>query len=87
MPCQLCKAEQRTPWFGYNDVCWVAMCSQCNVPMVVLWDHRTVVSSAEADRMIESLSLAARKFFRGPWYIDSKMRAIPTHAHMHARPL
>jgi hypothetical protein len=87
MGCQLCDAEQITPWFDFNDVCWVAICAQCDVPMVVLWRHTASPTRQELEVMRMSLEEAAIDFYgTHPWYIEAAMRSIPDHAHMHARP-
>ena len=33
--CELCEAARFTPWHHEDDVCWVADCEVCDVPMVV----------------------------------------------------
>ena len=39
--CDLCEAARITPWFHEDDVCWIAECEICAVPMVV-WRHHGV---------------------------------------------
>lgn len=84
--CNLCQAEQVTPWFGHNRTCWVALCSTCDVPMVVLWRHSTTPTRAELQVMQAALEEAAIAYFGSRrWYIDVSMNSIPDHFHMHAR--
>ena len=37
--CQLCAAEQVTPWLHEDDDCWVAECLVCRTPMIVWRSH------------------------------------------------
>jgi len=37
--CELCQAARLTEWFYEDDVCWIAECEQCYVPMVVWKQH------------------------------------------------
>ena len=36
MSCELCRAARITPWYHEDEICWVAECEICAVPMVVL---------------------------------------------------
>ena len=33
--CDLCEAARITHWFHEDDVCWIAECEICDMPMVV----------------------------------------------------
>jgi hypothetical protein len=33
--CDLCRAVRMTSWYHEDDVCWIAECDVCDVPMVV----------------------------------------------------
>ena len=37
--CDLCRAARITPWYHEDDICWVAECEVCDVPMVVWRFH------------------------------------------------
>ena len=37
--CDLCEAARITPWFHEDDICWIAECEICAVPMVVWRGH------------------------------------------------
>ena len=37
--CELCEAARVTEWYHEDDVCWVAECEACFVPMVVWKRH------------------------------------------------
>ena len=39
--CELCGAARMTTWYFEDDVCWVADCEICEVPMVVWREHGT----------------------------------------------
>lgn len=86
--CQLCEAEEITPWLYEDGICWVTLCVECKVPMVVLWRHTSCPTRRERAAMMESLRGPADAFFgEGEWYFDGEMRTLPLHAHMHARPI
>ena len=38
--CDLCEAARITPWFHEDDLCWIAECEICAVPMVVWKEPR-----------------------------------------------
>ena len=37
--CDLCRAARITPWHHEDDICWIAECDICDVPMVVWRFH------------------------------------------------
>src|SRR5690606_4392768 len=37
--CELCAADRMTTWWFDDDLCWVAECDACGVPMVVWKVH------------------------------------------------
>src|SRR6266481_4931057 len=37
--CDLCRAARITPWYHEDDICWIAECEICAVPMVVWRSH------------------------------------------------
>ena len=85
--CELCEAKRITPWSYEDEVCFVAECESCGVPMVVLREHRVEVSEAELDHMIGRLEQAGRDFFgERRFFVDKVRRQIPDHFHAHARP-
>ena len=84
--CELCEAARFTPWFHEDDVCWVAECEVCCIPMVVWNRHGTEPPEAEVDHMIRELTRVGDEVFGGEEFaIDRVMRQIPTHFHAHAR--
>jgi hypothetical protein len=56
--------------------------------MAVLGDHRVAPTDEERAFMVDVLSAIARaKYGADRFVIDSTMRQIPDHCHIHARPI
>ncbi len=84
--CELCEAARLTRWYHEDEVCWVADCEVCDVPMVVWRHHGTAPAEAEERHMLDRLGQAAdARFGQGAWRYDRVMRQIPDHFHAHAR--
>ena len=84
--CDLCEAARITPWFHEDDLCWIAECEICSVPMVV-WKQHDPTPSAEVKAMLhERLAVVVATHFDFEHYVDDNMRNIPDHYHAHARP-
>ena len=83
--CDLCRAERLTAWHHEDDVCWVADCEICDVPMVMWKHHGTEPSADELAHMTAALETAARARF-ADFTVDGVRRNIPDHWHAHARP-
>jgi hypothetical protein len=83
--CELCRAARITPWFHEDDICWIAECDICEVPMVVWRSHGTDPPPAERAHMRQKLEEVAGAQL-GQYWIDDHMRNIPDHYHAHARP-
>jgi hypothetical protein len=84
--CELCEAAQITPWFYDDDVCWIAECEQCSVPMVV-WRHHDPSPPEDVRAvLVERLAAVVEEHYGYDFYLDDDMRTIPTHYHAHARP-
>jgi hypothetical protein len=83
--CMLCQAKKITQWFHEDDVCWIAECDICAVPMVV-WRFHGVRPPEEhlAHMRARIAEVATREV--GEYFIDDHMRNIPDHYHAHARP-
>ena len=83
--CDLCRAARITPWYHEDDICWVAECDVCDVPMVVWRFHGTEPPAEHLTHMHERLrEIATRQL--GEIYVDDHMRNIPDHYHAHGRP-
>ncbi|HEU5323110.1 MAG TPA: hypothetical protein VFX28_20055, partial [Methylomirabilota bacterium] len=82
--CQLCRAAHLTPWYHEDDVCWIAECEICAVPMVVWRRHGTQPPAADLRHMHARLrEVGAAQL--GDFWLDAHMRNIPDHWHAHAR--
>ena len=83
--CDLCRAAKITPWFHEDDICWIAECEICEVPMVVWRSHGTEPPDEHRQHMMARLrDVAAERI--GEFWVDDHMRNIPDHFHAHARP-
>lgn len=85
--CDLCEAARITPWHAEDEVCWVADCAVCRVPMVV-WRTHSPDPDVQARAHMRELvgAVADARFGAGAWVFDDHMRLIPDHFHAHARP-
>lgn len=84
--CELCAADRITEWFHEDELCWVAECEMCAVPMVVWKCHATDPSDELRATLHDRLRIAVGRFYDFEPWIDDNMRSIPTHYHAHARP-
>ena len=86
--CELCEAVPFTRQYSSDDICWVAECESCSVPMVVWRPHGTEPDETTLAHMLAALGRAATECFGadGRWFLDRHMRQIPDHFHAHARP-
>lgn len=83
--CELCDAVPYTERFHDDDLCWIAECESCSVPMVVWRTHRPD-PPAEIRRLLhERLRSVVDEVFDDEVWIDEVMRTIPGHYHAHAR--
>ncbi len=83
--CDLCRALRLTPWYHEDEVCWIAECEICEVPMVVWRWHGTTPPEEHVAHMRARLAEVAAAQI-GEFYVDGHMRNIPDHYHAHARP-
>jgi hypothetical protein len=84
--CELCEAARLTAWHYEDDVCWVADCEICDVPMVVWRHHGAEPPETDVDFMLAQLkAVADARFGDEGWSYDRVMRQIPGHFHAHAR--
>ena len=54
--CDLCEAARITPWYHEDDICWIAECEICAVPMVVWRGHGTEPPAGELEHMHTQLA-------------------------------
>jgi hypothetical protein len=83
--CDLCEAARITPWYFEDDICWIAECEFCDVPMVVWKVHETVPPDEIKAHMHERLAAVVAENGAFEFFIDDNMRNIPDHYHAHAR--
>jgi len=84
--CELCEAAKITPWHYEDEVCWVADCEICDVPMVVWKQHSPTPPDEVREEMLARLAAVADARFGPDGYsLDTVMRQIPNHFHAHAR--
>ena len=84
--CELCEAARFTEWYFEDDVCWIAECESCYVPMVVWREHDNSPSAEVIEYLHLRLAEVVVAHFEYEHYVDDNMRAIPDHYHAHARP-
>ena len=83
--CDLCEAAKMTEWYFEDDVCWIAECEFCAVPMVV-WKLHDPAPSEEIKALLHGhLADVVAERFGWEYYVDDNMRNIPDHYHAHAR--
>ena len=85
--CDLCEAARITPWFHEDDVCWIAECEICAVPMVVWRGHGRTPPEEALTYMHAKLAMVVSEHFEFDHYVDDNMRNIPDHYHAHGRPV
>jgi hypothetical protein len=54
--CDLCEAARMTEWYHEDDVCWVADCEVCDVPMVVWREHGATPPDDAVEHMVARLT-------------------------------
>jgi hypothetical protein len=85
--CELCEAAVITARHYEDDLCWIADCEICLVPMVVWREHSPTPPEEVRARLHELLGAVADEVIGpGGWKVDDHMRNIPDHYHAHARP-
>jgi hypothetical protein len=85
--CELCEAAPLTHRYHEDDLCWVADCEACDVPMVVWRQHGSSPPPDARERMLDQLTrVAAARYGADGFTVDPVMRQIPDHFHAHARP-
>ena len=85
--CDLCRAERRTRWYHEDELCWIAECTICATPMVVLRRHEQRPDVTVLAALHERLALVVTEHFDFDHWVDDEMRRIPDHYHAHARPM
>lgn len=84
--CDLCEAAAITTRHHEDDICWIADCEICRVPMVVWKRHGADPPDEERAHMLEHLHRVGLAIFGDAGFnLDPVMRQIPDHFHAHAR--
>ena len=85
--CELCQAARLTPWHHEDELCWVADCESCDVPMVAARAHGPTPPEEAVAHMLAQLGRVAEgRYGTDGFWVDRLMRQIPDHFHAHARP-
>ena len=84
--CDLCEAARITEWFHEDELCWIAECEICAVPMVVWKSHDNAPPDDVKAELHARLAAVVVTHFEFEHYVDDNMRNIPDHYHAHARP-
>ena len=83
--CELCEATPFTEWFHSDELCWIAECDSCAVPMVVWRIHDAAPPDEIRQVLHDRLAAVMETRDAGPFWIDDTPRSIPDHYHAHAR--
>jgi hypothetical protein len=83
--CELCEAAPITERFYEDDLCWVAECESCSVPMVVWKRHDPDPPEEIRVVLLKRLADVMELHFESEWWLDDNLRSIPHHYHAHAR--
>lgn len=83
--CDLCEAARITPWYYEDEICWVAECEFCAVPMVVWRVHDPAPPEDIKAHLHACLARVVAAHADFIHYVDDNMRNIPDHYHAHAR--
>ncbi|MCU1394549.1 MAG: hypothetical protein JWM34_2977 [Ilumatobacteraceae bacterium] len=75
-----------TEWYHEDDLCWIAECEFCSVPMVVWKVHDPAPPDDVKAHLHAELRIVVEQRLGVAFYIDDNMRNIPDHYHAHARP-
>ena len=84
--CQLCTAEQVTPWLHEDGDSWVAECLVCRTPMIVWRTHGLPDPELETELLARLERIAGERYGPEGYWVDPERRRIPDHWHAHARP-
>ena len=83
--CDLCEAARLTEWYHEDDLCWIADCEACDVPMVVWKRHDPNPPEEVRVELLLRLSDVIGQHFEDEYWFDDRLRSIPWHYHAHAR--
>ncbi len=87
--CELCELIRSTQWYAEFEEpirFTILDCDSCDTPMAVIGDHKRELSASESEVVRAELTKIADAKYPQGWVFDDKMRQIPDHYHVHARP-
>jgi hypothetical protein len=77
--CDLCEAAVITKRYADDELCWIADCEICLVPMIVWREHSATPSDEIRAELARRLAVVADEVLgEGGWKLDDNMRNIPT---------
>ena len=85
--CDLCEEARMTTWYHEDELCWIAECEICAVPMVVWRRHEAAPPDDVKAELHARLADVVAEYFEFEHYVDDNMRNIPDHYHAHGRPV
>src|SRR5215510_7039473 len=71
--CELCEAARITPWFHEDELCWIAECEICAVPMVVWRAHDPSPPDEVKAQLHARLAAVVATPFEFEHYVDDHM--------------
>lgn len=74
-----------TEWYHDDELCWIAECESCSVPMVVWKQHDPSPPDDVRAELIRRLLDVAGPLVGSEVWVDDHLRSIPDHYHAHAR--
>lgn len=80
--CPLCERKLITKLYYEDGDLWVVDCKTCGVPMVVMKGHSTFIADEDYSYMMHKIQ---EIFGETGYIVDSEMRTIPEHYHVHLR--
>lgn len=74
-----------TEWYYEDELCWIAECESCSVPMVVWKRHDPSPPDDVRAELARRLLSVAGPLLGSSMWIDDRLRTIADHYHAHAR--
>ena len=79
MSCKLCLNEKLTKRYYEDNLIWIANCLTCNIPMVVLKEHKMNLIEEEENKIINKI----KEIFGNNITFRKNQRQILDHLHWH----
>ncbi|MDP7195828.1 MAG: hypothetical protein QF864_06505 [SAR202 cluster bacterium] len=85
--CDLCKLDRITKWHRVRHGYIILDCKVCNVPMMVLKQHKMILTKDEEEILENECKHFGDIFYgKDEYYVDKKQNTILDHLHYHIRP-